>query len=73
MTPFRKIKPARWLVTESWEKSEPESLVNTFIRIRGILSSSPFLVHVEECAIDAWQKFVLPFMVTILNLACVIT
>jgi len=30
-------------------------------------------VHLDECAIDVWQKFVLPFMVTILNLACVTT
>ena len=27
-------------------------------------------MHLDECAIDVWQKFVLPFMVTILNLAC---
>ena len=30
-------------------------------------------MHLDECAIDVWQKFVLAFMVTILNLACVIT
>jgi len=27
----------------------------------------------DECTTDIWQKFVLPFVVTILNLACVIT
>ena len=30
-------------------------------------------MHLDECAIDVWQKFVLAYMVTILNLACVIT